>query len=98
MVNRDMQELTPLQVAIMGVLGEGSGGVEEIKDLVAIAKATGQPVGQVEKACDALVASSYVRCAGGFDGDAMMWYWITDYGKRQLDTIIGRGPGLTNFS
>ena len=98
MVNKDMQELLPLQVAVMGVLGEGADGIEEIKDLAALAKATGQSVGQVEKACNGLVASGHVRCAGGFDGDAMMWYWITDFGKRQLDSIIGRGPGLSSFS
>ena len=86
-----MPELSPLQVAILGVLGEGPGGIEETKDLPSLARATREPVERVEAACDALVENGYVRCAENFGGDTMLWYWITDLGKRHLDAILGRG-------
>ena len=98
MVNRDMQELLPLQVAVMGVLGEGADGIEEIKDLAALAKATKQSREQVERACDSLVAKGFIRFASGYDGDAQVWYWVTDQGKRQLDSIWRRGSNPRNLS
>lgn len=96
MVNRIMQELSPLQVSVLGVLGDSSGGIEEIKDLAGLVKATGKPKEKIERACDGMVAGGYIRCASSFDGDALLWYWITDFGRRQLDTMLRRGTEPTN--